>query len=328
MTCRRMGYTKDRMVTETFSVRVPATSANLGPGFDTLGMALTLYNTFTFRASPDDRHHVTGLDEPLDTTHPGDNLILEAAEQVAVQMGHDALPPLSVHVEAHIPQQRGLGSSASAAVGGLLGANALFSLGATRDQLLSIAYALEGHADNAAAALFGGVQCVTVERGNVGALDFRRAVPVAASLSDSLSLVACVPTLRSRTDIARKTLPKTVPFDSAAFSVNRLALLMIALVTGEAELLRFGLSDDLHQPYRWREVRGLTEGMAVALVAGAYGTCLSGSGSTLLSFCPNDAVAAVVGGALRSALEGNGTPVEAVHVLRMDTEGATVRAGE
>lgn len=306
------------------TVRVPASSANLGPGFDTLGMAVTLYNEWTFRPSPDHSHHVTGFGEPLATTHAGDSLILEAAQELAWQHGFGDLPPLSVEANIQIPVQRGLGSSASAVVGGLLAANTLFGFGASRDQLLTIAYAMEGHADNAAAALFGGVECVTTGRDNVGPLLFHRAVPVSAHLRERLHIVACVPATRMGTDASRRVLPRTVAFENAAFSVNRLALLMIALVNGEPELLRYGLADDLHQPYRWSQIKGLTEAIGMAVASGDYGACLSGSGSTLLSFCPSEAVAARVGAAMRGALEANGTPVEAVFTVRMDTGGATV----
>ncbi|MBC8143342.1 MAG: homoserine kinase [Armatimonadetes bacterium] len=306
------------------SVRVPASSANLGPGFDTLGMAISLYNTWTFRPSLDDLHHVTGFGEAIDSSHTNDSLILEAAQELAMQYGFGDLPPLSIEADIHIPVQRGLGSSASAVVGGLLGANKLFGFGASRDQLLTIAYAMEGHADNAAAALFGGVECVTTGRDNVGPLLFHRAVPVSPVMRDKVSLVACVPAKRIGTDASRRVLPRTVAFENAAFSINRLALLMIAFVNGEPDLLRYGLADDLHQPYRWKEIKGLTEAIGVAVASGDYGTCLSGSGSTLLSFCPSDEIAAQVGAAMRTALEENGTPIEAIHVLRMDTAGATV----
>ncbi|MBC8139475.1 MAG: homoserine kinase [Fibrella sp.] len=307
------------------TVRVPASSANLGPGFDTLGMAITLYNTWTFRPSPDDQHHISGFGEPLTTAHVKDSLLLEAAQELAMQTGFGDLPPLSVEANIQIPVQRGLGSSASAVVGGLLGANTLFNFGASRDQLLAIAYAMEGHADNAAAAIFGGIECVTTGRDNVGPLLFHRAVPVSPLLFEKLYIVALVPSKRMGTDASRRVLPRSVSFDNAAFSINRLALLMIAFINGEPALLRYGLADDLHQPYRWGEIKGLTEAIGVAVASGDYGACLSGSGSTILSFCPSEEVALQVGGAMRAALEANGTPVDAVHVVRMDTSGATVQ---
>ncbi len=306
------------------TVRVPASSANLGPGFDTLGMAVTLYNTWTFRPSPDENHHITGFGEPLTTRHTNDSLLLEAAQELSLQTGFGDLAPLSVEADIRIPVQRGMGSSASAVVGGLLGANALFNFGASRDQLLTIAYALEGHADNAAAAIFGGIECVTTGRDNVGPLLFHRAVPVSPVIREKLFIVACVPSARMGTDASRRVLPRTVSFENAAFSINRLALLMIAFVNGEPELLRYGLADDLHQPYRWGQIKGLTEAIGVAVASGDYGACLSGSGSTLLSFCPSEEVAHRVGDAMRAALEANGTPVDAVHIVRIDKSGATV----
>lgn len=306
------------------TVRVPASSANLGPGFDTLGMAVTLYNTWTFRLSPDDKHHIIGFGDPLTTQNLKDSLLLEAAQELAWQTGFGDLPPLSVEADIQIPVQRGLGSSASAVVGGLLGANTLFNFGASRDQLLAIAYAMEGHADNAAAAIFGGIECVTTGRDNVGPLLFHRAVPVSPLLFERLFIVALVPSKRIGTDASRRVLPRSVAFENAAFSINRLALLMIAFINGEPELLRYGLADDLHQPYRWGEIKGLTEAIGVAVASGDYGACLSGSGSTLLSFCPSEEVAQQVGSAMRAALEANGTPVDAIHIVRMDTTGATV----
>ena len=127
------------------------------------------------------------------------------------------------------------------------------------------------------------------------------------------------------TDASRRVLPRSVAFENAAFSINRLALLMIAFTNGEPELLRYGLADDLHQPYRWGQIKGLTEAIGVALAAGDYGSCLSGSGSTILSFCPSEEVANQVGNAMRAAFEANETPVDEVYVVRIDTGGATVQ---
>ncbi|MBO9541377.1 homoserine kinase [bacterium] len=269
-----------------FEVVVPATSANMGPGFDCLGLALPVYNRFRIdvapAGAPSYRLMGEGAAEPLEA---GRNLFLVAAERLAAEVG-TSLPPLSVVCEAAIPLGRGLGSSASAVVGGLMAANHVLGEPLAQADLLRLATALEGHPDNVAPALLGGV-CLALE--GEGGLIVERLM-----VAEEPGLVVAVPAFELATAIARAALPSLVPHADAVYNVGRAALLVSALFSGRYERLAEALADRLHQPYRAPLVPGMAEVTRAAREAGAWGTTLSGAGPTLLAWCPvegRDAVA-------------------------------------
>jgi homoserine kinase len=306
---------------DSVSVRVPATSANLGPGFDALGVALTLYNRFHFAPATDGVTRATFSGESADELASAPNcLTLRAARALAETVGRP-LPPVLIHIENAIPLQRGLGSSASAIIGGLVGANALLGSPLDRARILELATALEGHPDNVAPSLLGGFQTAVTTGDGVRVL--RLPVPEAAEAE--LRMVVCVPEIRLGTSVARAFLPDALPLADAAFNVGRVSLLVAALCSGRLDFLRDALEDRLHQPYRAAHVPGFYDALTAARDAGAWGACLSGSGSTLLAFAPEEH-AARVADALAAAFTARNLPARA-WPLRVDREGTVVADG-
>lgn len=290
-------------------VRVPATSANLGPGFDALGLALSLYNELTIAEA--DRVTVTIEGEGRGALAPdGDNVVARAARMVFAQAGR---PFRGVAIECvnRIPLSRGLGSSAAAWLGGLLGANALLGRPLDRPAILSLAARAEGHPDNVAAALYGGitVSCET-ERGIV-------AVPL--PVPPHIRWVVLIPEVTSATAEARAVLPATVSRADAVFNVQRVALLLGSLQAKRADLLHVAMNDRLHQPYRAKLFPWMAAVGEAAREAGALGCVLSGAGPSLLAAVAEapDTVARAMTGALEAAgLTG------VARALDVDTTGA------
>lgn len=255
-------------------VRVPATSANLGAGYDCLGLALARYNEVTLAVA--DQLVVSIEGEGADRLpRDGSHLVLRAAAAAAQAAGRE-LPPLALAQHNRIPLARGMGSSSAAIVAGVLGANALLDLGLNQAQMLDICTAVEGHPDNVAPALLGGltVCCLAGEQVLVSRLQ------VAAGLT----CVLVVPDFEVSTEAARRVLPQTIAHADAVFNLCRSSLMVAALVSGQFDLLREATRDRLHQPYRAPLVPGLEQVIAAALAAGAHGACLSGSGPTVLAF--------------------------------------------
>lgn len=250
------------------TIRVPATTANIGPGFDCLGLALSLYNEVTFRRSGEELL-ITGCPPAYSGA---DNLAYRAYLAVADRLGQ-RVEGLHIHINARIPISRGLGSSASLLAAGALGANALFGSPLSREELLAITTAIEGHPDNLAPAFFGGLVASTLEGD--------RPVFARFSLHSSWRLIALIPDFPLSTSQARRVLPRQVPIGDAVFNTAHALLLIKALETGDGELLSHALQDRLHQPFRkdlicdYAAVRELVTGAGGAL-------CISGAGPTLL----------------------------------------------
>ncbi len=272
------------------TVRAPATSANLGPGFDCLSLALDLANVV--HAEPGDSMCIEiageGSDElPRDAS----NGVYQAVARVFERHGQRP-PPLRLRCENRIPVARGLGSSSAARASGLLLGNRLLGDPYSLDQLIDLGAELEGHPDNIAASLLGGVQvCVTTSAG-VRHCEVRLARPLGALLF--------VPDFPMDTARARKLLPRRVPLDTVVFNLGRAALLVAALSAGRLDLLRTATEDALHQPARSKVFPALPRLVSAALEAGAYGAFLSGAGSTVLALVEDDR-AASVGGAFEAA---------------------------
>ena len=268
-------------MTPRFSVRVPASSANLGPAFDAVAIALA-------------RHvEVSAVGEPASETHP------------AVRAFRSVGGRGPIAVAATFPGGRGLGYSGAARVAGLLAAHAQQgrSVWEARAEVLHEATALEGHADNAAASLHGGV--VAVANGHVTRIPLAR----------ELAVVVWVPDRETPTTSARRLLPEHVPFEDAAFNVGRTALLVAALAAGDVDALRTATEDRLHQDRRLARVPDSRVAMEAALGAGAWGAWLSGSGPSVAALAdPAEA------DAIAAALPATGRAL----VLQIDDEGATV----
>lgn len=279
-----------------FSVRVPATSANLGPGFDALGMALDLANVVHVAPAEALAVRIEGEGAGVLAEGP-DNLVYQAMTCLAERLG-EPLPPVRLHCVNAIPLARGLGSSSAAIVAGLVAANHLYGDRLSPDALLELAVALEGHPDNVAPALLGGVRvCVQTDAGVCQA-------PV--PLRRPLRAVLFVPDFPMPTEAARRALPATVPLHDAVFNLGRAALLVAALATGAYDLLREATRDRLHQPARTALFPAMPAFFAAALEAGALGACLSGAGSTVLALVETQTAAVAAALETVAAREGIG----------------------
>jgi homoserine kinase len=291
---------------ERVTVRVPATVANLGAGFDVLAAAVGLHAEITLAPADRPRVAVSGVDVAQDAS----NLIYRSAAGVAEALGYRGAFALTA--TSRIPLRAGLGSSAAAIVGGLVAAGRLLGGPVEPDALLARAAQIEGHPDNVAGALLGGV--VVVARDGDG---FRWA-KVTPALPLAVALV--VPDLEVETESARRLLPAQVSRDDAVFNLGQVALLVAALGQGRGDLLRRALGDRLHQPYRAALVPGFDRAVAAAVDAGAYGAVLSGSGPTMAALAPPGAAAAA-GAAMQDAFRRAGVGSQVI-VTAVETRGA------
>ncbi len=292
-------------------VRVPATSANLGPGYDAVGLALSLSMRISLDRAPYPivEVHGTGTDLiPHGPEHPAYRAARFVAELVGEYDAHFHLVQ-----ENAIPPARGLGGSAAALVGGAVAANDLLGRSMAAPDLLNLVCELDGHPDNAAPALLGGLVIGTLTAEGISAV---RLEP------KGLKAVVAVPDFSVSTSAARRALPEKVSHKDASFNVGRAGLLLGALATGEYELLRVAMQDRLHQPYRSHLVPGLEDVIEAALANGAFGACLSGSGPTVLAFAPEEHAPNIARG-MRTAFELRDVQAKA-WVLDVDLSGARV----
>jgi homoserine kinase len=266
-----------------FTVSAPASSANLGPGFDALGLALDLWNEITVDTDgPDGQCTVSGVECALLDCR--ENLSLTAMGVLAAEYGR-TLPPFSLHASVDIPVARGLGSSAAALVAGLVAADRLLDLGLADDDLFAVAWRMEGHGDNVGAALYGGAVLAVP-----GA---RSPVRLLTHSALGLEAVLFVPEMTGATSAARAALPPGVPHADAAFNIATAAGLALGLHTGDRALIAAGMHDRLHEPYRARLFPHLEPMTAAARKAGALGAALSGAGPSVLALCEPESAAAV-----------------------------------
>jgi homoserine kinase len=294
-------------------VRVPATSANLGPGFDALGLALALYNEVEAREADGVTVDVEGQGAgQLPIT--GDNVVARAV-RLAYDAAGRAFKGVALRCVNRVPTARGLGSSAAAWVGGLVAGNALCAGGLSREALLALATRAEGHPDNVAAALLGGlaVSCAGAD----GAV-----TAVSLPVPPRITWVALIPETTSSTAEARAVLPPSVPRADAVFNVQRVALLLAALQSGRTDVLGTALDDRLHQPYRRALFPWMPAVVEAARAAGALGCVLSGAGPALLAVVAGESGG--VGRAMEAALQQAGITGTA-RVLAVDLNGAITR---
>ena len=251
-------------------VRVPASSANLGPGFDSFGIAWQLYNEIDFQIT-EDGLSISGCAEEYQNE---DNLAWRGFRRVLERCGVPFTGVAIRFMRCAIPVSRGLGSSAALIVAGVTAANELYELGLSREDLLLLATEVEGHPDNVAPALYGGL--------GVSAMDGGRAITRRFPLSERLRFAALVPPFELSTTLARSVLPAELPREDAIFNISRGALLLRALGDGDAELLNFAMDDRIHQRYRAKLIDGFKTARIEAQECGAAGICISGAGPTIL----------------------------------------------
>ncbi len=253
-------------------VRVPATSANLGPGFDCVGIALELYNEFYFyephEIPPEGSQRLSG-----------DSLTHRALAHFSGYL-KEKTPEVHMALKSNVPPSRGLGSSATLTVAGIIAANLIFKANLPEAKLIELAAQLEGHPDNAAPALCGGlVISLLTPQGLV----YKKIMP-----QKPLKAVVAVPDFELATSLARKVLPATIRHTDAVNNTGRFGFLMTSLLTGDYRFLSIAMEDFLHQPYRMPLVPGLKEVIQEALKKGALGSCLSGAGPSILAFVDHD----------------------------------------
>ncbi|MFC5447239.1 homoserine kinase [Paenibacillus aestuarii] len=254
-------------------VKVPASTANLGPGFDALGMALNLYAYIDMAIADKTTIQLIG-DQMNGIPTDKSNLIYTVAQMVFDQAGVSH-PELYIAMYSDIPLTRGLGSSASAIVGALAGANALIGNKLTQDELFQIASRLEKHPDNVGASLFGGIV--------VAFWDGLRAEAIRLEPDQNLEVLVAIPDFQLSTEKARSVMPKEVAMKDAVFNLSHSSLLVAALATGNLGMIRHAMKDALHQPYRAPLIPGMATILAQADQHGALGVALSGAGPTMLA---------------------------------------------
>lgn len=257
-------------------VRVPATSANLGPGFDSIGLALQIYNELilSVAAGPHSAVEIGG-EGAASLPRDGNHLSLRAADALFEAAGLKP-PAWNLLQYNRIPPASGLGSSAAAIVGGLYAANAFLPDPFSQERLLELAVELEGHPDNVAPALYGGMV--------ISCRDRDRWHTLHAAPSAGLRLQLALPDLTFSTGEARQVLPEQVPRSDAVFNLGRAAALTAALLTGKEEPLSWATEDRLHQPYRCPLIPGAEAALAAARRAGAGGAAISGAGPSIIVF--------------------------------------------
>lgn len=267
------------------SVKVPATTANFGSGFDCFGMALPIYNVITIEETvlPGTGVEINIISETDDDDDfaiehiPKDenNIIYKAVEMLYNSIGQSP-SELKINIKSQIPIAKGLGSSASIIVGGLLAANELLGRPADEAALLSIASEVEGHPDNIAPAIIGGLVLSSQE--DDGSILYRK-----LPWPEEWQLTVCIPDYELATDISRSVLPKEVSMEDATFNTRRTAMFVDALYSRDAELMKLALQDKLHQPYRTKLVPGLQEIMeSLKHEENVIGCVLSGAGPSIL----------------------------------------------
>ena len=285
-------------------IRIPATSANLGAGFDALGLALTFYNYVEIEESDTiDIASTDGLDVPTDEK----NLIYISAKDLFAVCGKE-LKGLKLRQTNNIPMARGLGSSSACIIAGLVGANKLLGDPLSKDDLVDLAAQIEGHPDNTAPALLGGIVTAV--------FDGRRVEWVKQEVYTKLKFAAIIPDFGLKTEDARACLPTEV------FNLSRAALFTASLLTGKYENLRTAVNDRLHQPFRSKLIPNCDEVFDIAYTHGAYAAYISGAGPTVMAIV--DDKNEYFAGRVKFSLDNAGITGWNVHEFGIDNDGTAI----
>lgn len=292
----------------TVKIRVPASSANIGPGFDSIGLALNLYNVFSFEEISRELEVVGSLDNE----DPRDNLVYTSMIKTFERIGYRPRG-LKITIESDIPPARGLGSSASCILAGVIGANKMAGSPLSQDEIFNISTEIEGHPDNIAPALFGGFICSLMEGANIyyNKLD----------IAKGLTFVAIIPDFTLSTKMAREVLPRKISYGHAVENVSRVSLLLSALSNGRFDLLKPALKDKLHQPYRGELIKGFDSVMDKIYDLGALGGYLSGAGPTIMAIIKENDTAFVKD--MKNYLESVNFDWKVIE-LQIDLEGTRI----
>jgi homoserine kinase len=302
------------MSVSSVSVRVPATTANLGPGFDCIGAALTLHNEFKFTCVVEGETviRVVGA-EAARVEVDGKNLLYQAFLELYKHIGKTP-PPVEIEIKLGVPLARGLGSSATAIVGGLVAANILAGEPLSQTQVMDLAILMEGHPDNVVPALIGGCRLAATGASGWEICD----IP----WHESIIPVVAIPDFELSTAEARRVLPTEYSRADAVFNTAHLGLLLRGLETGKKSWLQGAMQDKIHQPYRKSLIHGFEALEAAAMNAGAHGLVISGAGPTLLALTDTKYTLDVVA-AMATAWQELGITAQ-VRSLAIDNQGAVV----
>lgn len=293
-----------------FKIQIPATSANLGAGFDALGLALTYYNYVEMEESDTiDISSADGLDIPTDEK----NLIYISAKDLFNVCGKK-LNGLKLIQTNNIPMARGLGSSSACIIAGLVGANKMLGNPLTKDDLVDLSAQIEGHPDNTAPALLGGIVTAV--------FDGRKVHWVKQEVFTKLKFVSIIPDFELKTEQARACLPKEISHKDAVYNLSRAALFSASLLTGKFENLRTAVHDRLHQPYRMELIPHCREVFDIAYTHGAYGAYISGAGPTIMAIVDEDNK--YFPGKMKFSLDNAGLSGWQVHEFHIDNEGTKI----
>lgn len=293
-----------------FKIQIPATSANLGAGFDALGLALTFYNYVEMEESDTvDICSADGLEIPKNEK----NLIYISAKDLYKVCGK-TLNGLKLVQTNNIPMARGLGSSSACIIAGLVGANKMLGNPLTKDDLVDLAAQIEGHPDNTAPALLGGIVTAV--------FDGRKVHWVKQEVFTKLRFVAIIPDFELKTEKARNCLPQSVSHKDAVYNLSRAALFSASLLTGKFENLRTAVHDRLHQPYRMKLIPHCREVFDIAYTHGAYGAYISGAGPTIMAIIDEENT--YFAGKMKFSLDNAGLSDWQVHEFHIDNEGTKI----
>jgi homoserine kinase len=297
------------------TVNVPATTANIGVGFDCLGAALTMANEFQFLVvDTDTKLKIIVEGEEADKVGLGENNLIYRSLVQFYQHIQQTPPHLEITIKLGVPLSRGLGSSATAIVGGLLGANSLAGNPLSQAEIMHMAIAIEGHPDNVVPALLGNC-LLSVEDGGEWQI-----TPI--PWHQNIMPIVAIPNFELSTREAREVLPSEYSRSDAIFNISRMGLLIRGLETNNPSWLKTALADKLHQPYRQKLITGYQQVEKAALAAGAYGLVISGAGPTLLALANPERVEQVVK-SMKSTWSGMGIQSQ-VRSLAINRSGAKV----
>ena len=295
------------------TARIPASTTNLGPGFDVLGLALQLYSTVSLEITGSSTEVVvSGVDVEKIPSTP-EHIAFQAVESIFQRSGVQQPDGLKLTIANGIPAIRGLGGSGTAILGGLLTANVLCGNMFSLSEILNFATAIEGHPDNVAASLYGGLVISVQEEEHIHTIQL--------VCDPALHVVLAIPEFTLSTQKARDILPKTVDFADAIYNISRSSLLVASIATGKLDMLPLAMKDKLHQPYRSTLIPGFNDVVEAATSAGALSIALSGAGPTIAAYCLNNMDQ--VGNRMQEVFNQHGIPCK-IKVLSADLDGATV----
>lgn len=294
-------------------VRVPATSANMGPGFDSLGIALNLYNEFEFDET-EKGLQFEGMPEEFCNEQ---NIVYKAMKFCFDKAGYEIKGLKISEIKQDVPVSRGLGSSSTCIVGGLVGANAILNNKFSNDELLDMATEIEGHPDNVAPALLGGMV--------VAAIEDKKTFFDKVKVHSGLKFVAIIPNFKLSTEKARAVLPKEYSKKDGVYNVSRAALMVSCMMSGKFELIKTACKDAFHQNYRSKLINGFDKVYNKSYELGALGCYLSGAGPTIMALIDEGDMC--FSNKLKEYLKEINLNWNVLE-LSMDDEGATILEGD